>query len=374
MTPISAPSALVTLNSIRKVFDKKTVIPDLSLTLSQGEFVTLLGPSGCGKTTLLRLIAGLESPDQGTLLLNESDITALPAEQRPVGTVFQNYALFPHMSVAENVGFSLRMQRRPTTEIHQRVTEALEMVQLADFAGYRPAQLSGGQQQRVAIARAVISRPALLLLDEPLSALDFPLRKQMQNQLKILQQRLGITFIFVTHDRQEAMALSDRIVVLKDGQVMQDGSPQTIYQQPASLFVAGFIGEVNQLTARVLSPLADEEALVSVGGYQNRVQCRWPVHAGDQVQLLVRPEDLSITPAESHPGVEGIPGSIHHSDYQGRIIETSVSLFNGEKVIACQLDNDTTRQMASSLGLPVMVSWPAGRAQVFPAETQSALA
>lgn len=367
MTPTSPSPALVTLNGIGKTFDKKTVIPDLSLTLSQGEFVTLLGPSGCGKTTLLRLIAGLENPDQGTIRLNGTDITALPAEQRPVGTVFQNYALFPHMNVAENVGFSLRMQHRPAAEIRQRVAEMLAMVQLEDFAGYRPSQLSGGQQQRVAIARAVISHPLLLLLDEPLSALDVPLRKQMQNQLKMLQKRLGITFIFVTHDRQEAMALSDRILVMKDGQVLQDGSPQTIYQRPASLFVAGFIGEMNQLSAQVLSALPGEQALVSIDGYQSRVQCRFPVSKGDQVQLLIRPEDLRFIPAWEHQTDQGIAGNIHQSDYQGRMLETHIRLYNGEKVSACQWMNADACPSASSPGQPVTVSWPAGRAQILPA-------
>ncbi len=368
MTPISPSPALVALNGIRKAFDKKTVIPDISLRLDQGEFVTLLGPSGCGKTTLLRLIAGLERPDQGTILLNGADITSLPAEQRPVGTVFQNYALFPHMSVADNVSFSLRMQRRPATEIRQRVTEVLAMVQLEDFAGYRPSQLSGGQQQRVAIARAVISHPALLLLDEPLSALDFPLRKQMQSQLKMLQKRLGITFVLVTHDRQEAMALSDRIVVLKDGQILQAGSPLTIYQRPANLFVAGFTGEVNQLSAQVLSSLEGEEALVTIHGYQSRVQCRFPVRAGDQVQLLVRPEDLCILPARADQAVEGIPGHIQATDYQGRILETRVGLHYGETITACLWMNDDASQWSVSPGEAVRISWPAGRALLFPAD------
>ena len=367
MTPISPSPALVALNGIRKTFDKKTVIPDISLTLDQGEFVTLLGPSGCGKTTLLRLIAGLERPDQGTIMLNGADITSLPAERRPVGTVFQNYALFPHMSVADNISFSLRMQRRPAAEIRQRVTETLSMVQLEDFASYRPSQLSGGQQQRVAIARAVISHPVLLLLDEPLSALDFPLRKQMQSQLKMLQKRLGIAFVFVTHDRQEAMALSDRIVVLKDGQILQDGSPQTIYQQPASLFVAGFTGEVNQLSAQVLSSLEGEEVLVTVHGYQSRVQCRFPVRTGDQVQLLIRPEDLCILPTLAGQPVDGIPGHIHATDYQGRILETRIGLHHGETITACRWINDDAGRLAEAPGLPVMVSWPAGRARAFPA-------
>jgi len=366
-----SPPALVMLNGIRKVFDQKTVIPDISLSLAQGEFVTLLGPSGCGKTTLLRLIAGLESPGQGTIMLNGVDITHQPAEQRPVGTVFQNYALFPHMSVSDNVSFSLRMQHRPSAEIRRRVAEVLGMVQLEDFANYRPSQLSGGQQQRVAIARAIISQPALLLLDEPLSALDFPLRKQMQSQLKMLQERLGITFVFVTHDRQEAMALSDRIVILKEGRILQEGSPQSIYQQPASLFVAGFTGEVNQLSAQVLSCSAGEEALVTLHGYQCRAQCRFPVRAGEWVQLVVRPEDLCLRPTGESQPAEGLAGIIQATEYQGRILETRVRLHHGESITACRWVNDPASQLASAPGESVLVSWPAGRAQIFPAETST---
>lgn len=366
MMPTSPSPALLALSGIRKAFNSRVVIPDLSLTLCQGEFVTLLGPSGCGKTTLLRLIAGLENPDQGILKLNGTDITSLPAEQRSVGTVFQNYALFPHMSVADNVGFSLRMQRRPAAEIRHRVTEMLTMVQLDDFAGYLPSQLSGGQQQRVAIARAIISHPALLLLDEPLSALDFPLRKQMQDQLKMLQKHLGITCILVTHDRQEALALSDRIVLMKEGRLLQDGSPRTLYQRPVNPFVAGFIGEVNQLNAEILYSLSADQALVSIHGYQRRVQCSFPVRAGARVLVLIRPEDLSVLPAGGEQSADGIAGSIHSTDYQGRVRETRIRLHTGETITACQWMNHDSSHLPISPGMPVMVSWPTDCALIFP--------
>jgi spermidine/putrescine transport system ATP-binding protein len=205
----------VQLERIRKSFDGKDVISDLNLTINDGEFLTLLGPSGCGKTTVLRLIAGLENVDNGHIHLENLDITQVPAEERHVNTVFQSYALFPHMTVFENVAFGLRMQKTPANEIPPRVTDALKMVQLEEFAQRKPHQLSGGQQQRVAIARAVVNKPRLLLLDESLSALDYKLRKQMQNELKALQRKLGITFVFVTHDQEEALTMSDRIVVMR---------------------------------------------------------------------------------------------------------------------------------------------------------------
>ena len=220
------------LERIRKSFDGKDVISDLNLTINDGEFLTLLGPSGCGKTTVLRLIAGLESVDSGHIHLEKQDITQVPAEDRHVNTVFQSYALFPHMTVFENVAFGLRMQKTPASEIPPRVTEALRMVQLEEFAQRKPHQLSGGQQQRVAIARAVVNKPRLLLLDESLSALDYKLRKQMQNELKALQRKLGITFVFVTHDQEEALTMSDRIVVMRDGKIEQDGTPREIYEEP----------------------------------------------------------------------------------------------------------------------------------------------
>jgi spermidine/putrescine transport system ATP-binding protein len=217
-------SPLVQLERICKSFDGKAVISDLSLTINDGEFLTLLGPSGCGKTTVLRLIAGLENVDNGLIHLENQDITQVPAENRHVNTVFQSYALFPHMTVFENVAFGLRMQKTPAKDIPARVTEALRMVQLEEFAQRNPHQLSGGQQQRVAIARAVVNKPRLLLLDESLSALDYKLRKQMQNELKALQRKLGITFVFVTHDQEEALTMSDRIVVMRDGKIEQDGT------------------------------------------------------------------------------------------------------------------------------------------------------
>ena len=254
----SSLSPLVQLAGIRKCFDGKEVIPQLDLTINNGEFLTLLGPSGCGKTTVLRLIAGLETVDSGRIMLDNEDITHVPAENRYVNTVFQSYALFPHMTVFENVAFGLRMQKTPAAEITPRVMEALRMVQLETFAQRKPHQLSGGQQQRVAIARAVVNKPRLLLLDESLSALDYKLRKQMQNELKALQRKLGITFVFVTHDQEEAINMSDTIAVMNHGRFEQIGTPDEIYNHPKTSYVATFVGNANILTG-IVESIAEEE-------------------------------------------------------------------------------------------------------------------
>ena len=217
MESVAKAKPVIELRSIGKEYDGEAIIKDFNLSINHGEFITILGPSGCGKTTILRLIAGFEELNGGQIILDGQDISQVPAEQRPVNTVFQSYALFPHLTIFENVAFGLRMQKVPNSEIKPRVLEALRMVQLEEFAERKPAQLSGGQQQRVAIARAVVNKPKVLLLDESLSALDYNLRKQMQNELKALQRQLGITFIFVTHDQEQALRMSDRIIVLRSG-------------------------------------------------------------------------------------------------------------------------------------------------------------
>lgn len=273
-------------------------------------FLTLLGPSGCGKTTVLRLIAGLETVDSGRIMLDNEDITHVPAENRYVNTVFQSYALFPHMTVFENVAFGLRMQKTPAAEITPRVMEALRMVQLETFAQRKPHQLSGGQQQRVAIARAVVNKPRLLLLDESLSALDYKLRKQMQNELKALQRKLGITFVFVTHDQEEALTMSDRIVVMREGRIEQDGTPREIYEEPKNLFVAGFIGEINMFNATVIERLDEQRVRANVEGRECNIYVNFAVEPGQKLHVLLRPEDLRVEEINDDNHAEGLIGYV----------------------------------------------------------------
>ncbi len=268
---------------------KVRALNDVSLVINKGEFFTLLGPSGCGKTTLLRLIAGFESPTSGMILLGARDISTMAPYDRPVNTVFQSYALFPHLSVADNIGFGLTMQGTPKAQVQARVAEMLALVKLEAFAERKPQQLSGGQQQRVALARALAPAPEVLLLDEPLSALDLKLRKEMQLELKRLQAETGITFVFVTHDQEEALTMSDRIGVMRDGSILQIGGPREIYNKPVNRFVADFIGETNVLTGTVEQggvrlPTGDVIAVDNLDA----------AGAGAKVSLAVRPEQVRI--------------------------------------------------------------------------------
>ena len=236
---------ILSLKNIKKSFDGENVLNNISLDIDRGEFITLLGSSGCGKTTTIRIIAGLETPDSGKVILNGNDITGLAPEKRDVNTVFQNYALFPHMNVEKNIGYGLRLKKMPNNEIKKEVNKALSLVQLEGFEKRNTTQLSGGQRQRVAIARAIVNKPSVLLLDEPLGALDLLLRRQMQAELKKLQKTLGITFIYITHDQEEALNMSSRIVVMRDCKIEQIGTPSEIYDKPVSAFVAEFVGGAN---------------------------------------------------------------------------------------------------------------------------------
>jgi spermidine/putrescine transport system ATP-binding protein len=256
-----AGAVLLEVRAVAKRFGAREVLKKISLNIAAGEFLTLLGESGSGKTTLLRLIAGFEQPTSGEIWMSGERLDTLPAYKRRVNTVFQHYALFPHLSVQDNVAYGLRVKNTPRSEISGRVDEALRMVKMNEFAGARPSKLSGGQQQRIALARALVNRPQLLLLDEPLSALDANLRKQMQSELKALQREIGIAFLFVTHDQEEAMALSDRIALLRDGALEQIAAPREIYAHPASAYAAQFIGQTNLLRGDVRSGLASSGAL-----------------------------------------------------------------------------------------------------------------
>ena len=281
---VAAAGVLLEVRGVAKRFGTKEVLKDISLNIASGEFLTLLGESGSGKTTLLRLIAGFEQPSTGEIWMGGERLDTLPPYKRRVNTVFQHYALFPHLSVLENVAYGLRVKKTRAAEIGGRVDEALRMVKMQEFAAARPSKLSGGQQQRVALARALVNRPQLLLLDEPLSALDANLRKQMQSELKALQRELGITFLFVTHDQEEAMALSDRIALLRDGALEQVASAREIYAHPATAYTAQFIGQTNLLRGEIRRGIATCGAL------------RWPLEAADGLALFsLRPEAVRLS-------------------------------------------------------------------------------
>jgi spermidine/putrescine transport system ATP-binding protein len=291
----------------------------VDLSIAPGEFYSLLGPSGCGKTTLLRIVAGLELPDEGMVRIDGADLSAAPAHRRPVNTVFQSYALFPHLDVQDNVAFGLRMKARPPAEIAQRVRQALDLVQITALAARRPAELSGGQKQRVALARALVNEPRVLLLDEPLGALDLQLRRHLQGELRALQRRLGITFIHVTHDQEEALALSDRIAVMSAGRIEQVGDARTLYERPSTRFVAGFLGSCNLIELDALTEIAAGcEAASALGPLlianrpevdRSEAKPRW--------MAMIRPEHILMAPCPAPPQVNGLRGRVASVAYTG---------------------------------------------------------
>ncbi|MBO4453073.1 MAG: ABC transporter ATP-binding protein [Clostridia bacterium] len=316
---------IIRLEGVSKTFDGTQILRPTNLSVYEGEFLTLLGPSGCGKTTTLRIIAGFETPTSGKVFLEGKDVTDLRPYERNVNTVFQSYALFPHMNVYNNVAFGLVEKRMKKAEIKERVTAMLQLVQLGKMEKRKPSQLSGGQKQRVAIARALANSPKVLLLDEPLGALDLKLRKQMQLELKALQKNLGITFIYVTHDQEEALTMSDRIVVMKDGRYEQIGTPQEIYERPATKFVADFIGESNIFESSVVS---EENGMLTLMMENGHVKAAGSGFKTDEiVYLCVRPENVYI----AERPVEGftLKGFVADNIYVGSTIKTVVELPNG---------------------------------------------
>ncbi|MEM8729372.1 MAG: ABC transporter ATP-binding protein [Pseudomonadota bacterium] len=316
----------IDVDRVSKVFpgeDEVRALDDVSVAIRRNEFFTLLGPSGCGKTTLLRIIAGFEPPTMGALRLDGQDISRLPPDKRPINTVFQNYALFPHMSVARNIGFGLEMQGKSKADVARTVDDMLKLVQMEALKGRKTSALSGGQQQRVALARALAPHPKVLLLDEPLSALDLKLRKEMQIELKRLQHETGITFVFVTHDQEEALTMSDRVAVMRSGKILQIGSPRDIYQRPAERFVANFIGESNFLDAT----LGGGQVRLRAGGDPMPVSAP-PGVADGAVSVLIRPEHAAIRAGEAGEGE--ISASVRNVVYSGDATTLHVTLASGE--------------------------------------------
>ncbi len=331
----------ISVRNVTKAFGAGTAavraLDDVSVDIAQGEFFTLLGPSGCGKTTLLRLIAGFEMPTGGTILLDGADISTLPPNRRPVNTVFQSYALFPHLTVAENIGFGLKMQGRPRAEVAERVARMLALIQLEPMAGRRVNQLSGGQQQRVALARALAPQPKVLLLDEPLSALDAKLRKEMQSELKRLQQETGITFVFVTHDQEEALTMSDRIAVMSAGHIQQIGTPRAVYTRPVNRFVASFVGETNFLTGAAVAGgvRLDNGAVLAVDGAPQ-----------GRVTVALRPEQVRLCSAGDAGAIEAV---VDHTVYFGTDTHCHLQLAGGGAVTA-RLQSSAAGEVALSVG------------------------
>ena len=367
------------LKEIKKSFTEgEAVLDNISLEISKGEFITLLGSSGCGKTTTLRIIAGLEQPDAGSVWLDGREVTGLEPNQRDVNTVFQNYALFPHMNVAENIGYGLKLKKVPKSEIRKKVSQMLELVQLKGYEKRKPSELSGGQKQRVAIARALVNNPKVLLLDEPLGALDLQLRRAMQIELKHLQKKLGITFIYITHDQEEAINMSDRIAVMKDGRIEQIGTPDEIYNHPKTSYVATFVGNANILHG-VAESIQGENAIVKIGNDRVIVKletsqqdtgdtrAKQYLAAGEKVTLAVRSEnillqetavigdtgtdhrdtvDISVSggglDAHNKNSVSGLQATVTEKNFAGGQLRVTLKLSDGTQLIASRYGIDAS--------------------------------
>lgn len=359
---------LIEIKNLSKSYGQTTILDNVSLSVYPGEFLTLLGPSGCGKTTLLRIISGFEQPSRGDIFFNNQWINHLPPQKRDVHTVFQSYALFPHLSVKENVAFALTCKKVSQNEIKERVDEALRLVQLESFAERRVQQLSGGQQQRVAIARSIIDRPQVLLLDEPLSSLDYSLRKTMQYELKQLQKKLNMTFIFVTHDQEEALSMSDRIVVFNHGLIEQIGTPREIYETPVNLHVAKFIGEANIFDVTV-DTLKNQDLMTQVEAVSLTCKNTGNFKVGEHIHLIVRPEDIRVwSQAEVTDTSDMLPGKIQDIIYKGSTVDLKVKLSSGKIINASEFFDEDDENLEYAANESVWVHWLSGWEVLLPYE------
>ncbi len=353
----------VELRKLAKHFDTSVAVDSIDATIGAGEFFSLLGPSGCGKTTTLRMIAGFERPTSGEILLDGVDVAQVPPHKRNVHTVFQNYALFPHLDVFDNVAFGLRRQKVAKDEIKRRVTEAIELVELVGLGKRRPQQLSGGQQQRVALARALVLRPALLLLDEPLGALDAKIRKQLRLELKALQEEVGITFVFVTHDQEEALSMSDRVAVMNAGRIEQIGTPAEVYESPATVFVADFLGVSNLMDAEHVAS-GDGHCVVAVGDFTLRAECG-DLSASGPVKIVARPERVELLPHGAQRD-NCLPGMVERTVYVGATLQVMVRLATGRAIQASVTNTGESGDLRQ--GTPVAVHVPAAALRVLGGE------
>ncbi|MGH9133168.1 MAG: ABC transporter ATP-binding protein [Ilumatobacteraceae bacterium] len=360
---------MIVLEGVWKRFGDFVAVGGADIAIGRGEFFAMLGPSGCGKTTTLKMIAGFEQPTEGRVLLEGSDVSRTPPYKRNVNTVFQQYALFPHMTVAENVAFGPRSKKTPRAEFEPRVRQMLDIVRLAEFADRKPSQLSGGQQQRVALARALVNYPSALLLDEPLAALDLKLREAMQLELKRIQREVGITFVFVTHDQGEALTMSDRIAVMSEGRVEQIGTPEDIYHRPASLFVAGFIGSANLLPGTISERHGDEADVELAAGPTVRAAGLGDIGTGSRVSVMLRPERLRVS---QHAGNDGtsLPGTVTDVIFQGASARLGLALADGTELVT-HVGTDAALPFLRP-GDPIHVTWTPQSAYLLPGWPQRA--
>lgn len=347
--------------NISKSYRDHIVLKDIHLNVKNGEFLTLLGPSGCGKTTLLNMLSGFTAPNAGDIFLAGHRITHMPPNKRQINTVFQSYALFPHMTVFDNVAFGLRCKNIHPDDIHEQVMHMLRMVQLENLVHRKPYQMSGGQQQRVAIARAVINKPLVLLLDEPLSSLDYRLRQDMQLELKQFQKNLGITFVFVTHDQEEALSISDRVAIMHEGSIEQIGTPRQVYEEPLTLQVGRFIGQANIFETHVLSVLQEGWMTVELEGIVFKIKNKKDYQINDRIHLLIRPEDLQVwSKNEVDQTQDMLPAVVEQVIYKGVTVDLILRLPSQHRMMATQFFNQEDDKLDFWRGESVWVQWYAG--------------